>query len=643
MIPTTPNERYRGMRYLNLLRCSDLSQADTSPDGQKAVNDTFCQGHEMVFVDDLFLEGVSGSQTFNRSDIDAIILRKQERDDFDAVVVFELSRLTRGGTRHGWSIEDRLRKAGIEVISSTDAIPEGPEGDLVKSAKHYANQVQARGISLGVARGLAQSLARQSRPGASRTPYGCDRLYRGPDGRPRMLTRWEGKTQLWFSVDEQGNPIDEIGRRVKPSHGSRRKDGRRERFRGYVKQADETSELVAGSGDRQDALVLMFTAYDLWGWGYHRVVNKLNRDGIPAPEGGRWTITTVRNILFNPIYLGIEVRHRYTAALFHKLAPNGPKPVSVDQDKLEREGRSQVPQVERPREEWRLVDVPRLKDMLPEDLRAVALQRILRRLDPDRPAHPKKGKPIHLGEGARHRHQNSPYLLTHLLRSKQTGHLMRSETSNRRLKGGPKTYRYYFDGTAAVFAENGITARRLRAEPLEHAVLDVVQRFLAESDDLEEQIRAAVEASDRVETEPDRTADLEAERDRLVNRLREGYRLLGDLKDGVIVQDMERDRHRLEETNRKLAQSAKDTPSVENIDEIVGSVRKRLTKLTDYRDHMPATQIKTLLAAVIEDLTVDLETRELTFTLVLPHKMLTKSDGQNADVPVRLDSPWPWP
>ncbi len=259
---------------------------------------------------------------------------------------------------------------------------------------------------------MARSLERNTRPSAGKTPYGLDRLYRGSDGKPRILTRWEGRTQIWYRTDAGGNPTEEIGRRVKPPRRKTNEpfDGRRrrQRFKGYVKQDDEESELVAGSLERRAVLVFIFTAYDLWGWGYHRIVNRLNSRGSGAPEGDRWTLKTLRSILYNPIYLGIEVSHRYSAALYYKLSPNGPVPVHVDQDALEREGRLQIPRVERPRDEWQIADKPELKDLLPEDVREVSLQRILRELDPDTPDHPKKGVPIHRGEAARHRHLNSP-------------------------------------------------------------------------------------------------------------------------------------------------------------------------------------------------------------------------------------------
>ena len=62
-----------GLRYVNLLRCSNVSQVDTSPEGQKHINDIFGKLHGMVWVADVSAEGVSGSQTFNRQDIKELV------------------------------------------------------------------------------------------------------------------------------------------------------------------------------------------------------------------------------------------------------------------------------------------------------------------------------------------------------------------------------------------------------------------------------------------------------------------------------------------------------------------------------------------------------------------------------------------
>lgn len=644
MINQNNDDRWRGHRYINLLRCSNLSQSDTSPEGQKAINDVYAKGLGMAWVADVEAEGVSGSRTFNRKDIETLIKRKEEKNDFDVVIVFEWGRLTRGGIRHGNVVEDMMRKAGITVLSATEDLPDGPEGDLIKSVKHFANQQQARNISLSVARGLGQSLERQARPAASRTPYGLDRLYRGPDGAPRMLIRWDGNIQTWYRPDENGKPLEQVGKRIKPPrYGKQAKTGRREPFRGYAKQPDESSELIAGADDRLETLAFMFTAYDVWRWGYHRIAQNLNQRNVPAPEGGQWALTTVRNLLFNPIYLGIEVRHRYSGALYHMLSLEGPVAVSVDQDKLEQEGRRTVPQVERPREQWTIVDKPGLKEVLPEPTREKAMQRIVESLDPNRKPHPKKGAPIHKGEAARQRHLNSPYLLSPLLYCKQTNTRMRGDTVNKKLKSGRKTYRYYFDGHAAVFAKGSGAARRVPAQPLEEAVMQTVWDALKDSDRLEQRVRELVQSQGRDDQQQRRRRGLEKERETLMRRIKQVYKLLGNLADKELSEQIEADRDRVAAIDEQLKTLGREEDGGEDLEAITQAVLKRLRDLpAGWRALSPAT-LKQLLAAAVEDLTLDLETLEVHFTLVLPCQFMGLGEQTDGYAEVRLDYRWPYP
>jgi hypothetical protein len=110
--------------------------------------------------------------------------------------------------------------------------------------------------------------------------------------------------------------------------------------------------------------------------GYYKIVQQLMEKKMLAPFGGvaGWNVTTVRKILEQPLYGGMEIRHRWTKALYHTLGKDGPLPVDVDQDELQREGRVSVPATERHRDDWMLVDIPWLRDFLPPDVRPAAIE-----------------------------------------------------------------------------------------------------------------------------------------------------------------------------------------------------------------------------------------------------------------------------
>jgi hypothetical protein len=638
-----PRTDLQGKQYINLLRCSQLSQADTSPEGQQEVNNAYSVLCGMGWAgDDIYAEGVSGSQTFNREDIEAILQRKRTLNDFEVVVVFEYGRMTRGGIRHGNSVEDDLKKAGITLVSSTELIPDGPIGDMIKAVKHFSNQQQAIQISKAVARGLGQSLAKGTRPAASRTPYGLDRLYLGPDGKRRMLLRWEGDIQL--RIDP--NTMLEIGRAIRPPVRKRRKKGERkllsrerpQRFMGYVKQPDEISQLVAGNNKNLEIVRWAWEMHYLHGWGAHRLIHAL-RDRPDAPraaDGGRWCMHSMLYMLTNPIYLGIEVRNRWTRALYNMTDADGPIAVSVDQDKLQQEGRTAVPTSQRPRDEWELVDVPGLKDILPPQVREVAMRRIMAAYD---------RADVRGGYRRTHKHDaTSPYVLSGIVHSGITGHEMNGSTVTKKLRGGiKKQYRYYYDYSAGTFADKGAMARRIPAEPLEEAVIPAVLEVLVDSDWVVERVKNHVAKSAMTnDGEEDLRKALIAERQRITTRLKRMFDTLGDVADAELAESVTADKTRLLTIRSELArldmpvERPKPTP-----DEAVAAVIEELQNMPKQWRSLPRKELRALLAKFITDLKVDLRTLAVEFTVRIP-PFVQSAVETTVHGKVRVQNRWLW-
>ncbi len=109
---------------------------------------------------------------------------------------------------------------------------------------------------------------------------------------------------------------------------------------------------------------------------------------------------------------------------------------------------------ERSCHDWMLVDKDELKDFLPPDVREAALAHIVTLLDADAVTRKQMRR-----EKRRNKHADSPYVLSHILHSRNTEHAMRGDTNTRRLKRGKKSYRYYFDYSTASKALSGLCAR----------------------------------------------------------------------------------------------------------------------------------------------------------------------------------------
>ena len=607
-----------GQYYISWLRCSADPQSDTSPQGQKEVNDAYASLQGMRWAGHDVIVSTSGSQTFNREDIKEIIELKRAKNDFTKVIVFEWGRVTRGGVRHGNVVEDALRKEGLELISSTELIPDGPLGELVKAVKHYGNQQQATNISKSVARGLAQSLAKSTRPAAGRTPFGLDRLYIDPDQKPRTLIRWDGPFQLRLDPSTKV----EIGRTKRAPSRQARKKGQKKaervRFVGYKKQDDETSLLVSGAEQRLILLREIFRMRFLKRMGAHRIIKYIHSTGVKSPWDSEWNLTTVKNILDNPIYIGVEVRHRWTKCLYHMLGRDGPIPVIVDQDKLEKEGRMGVPQTERPRDDWMLVDKPELKDILPPDVRQLAIDHFVKLYDRDAGI-AKQARRKSRGNKA----DDNPYVLSQILRSKQTSHLMRGDSNRKKRKSGISVIRYYFDYSTASKAVSGLHARRVRAEPLENAVLPVIMEVFKDTDWVAQQVRTSVlAAADNTCGEHDRQ-QLVSEREDITRRLARIDKSSGHLTDDELEPLVAADNARIVEIRHTLsrmqAMPPADQPTPE---EAISTIVKRLASLPDSWRTLPNRELKHLLSVVIEHLTIDLETLEIDLRLRLPRESL---------------------
>src|SRR5687767_485084 len=124
------DKELKGKRYIALARCSSAAQIDTSIDEQIKLIEHFGRANAMKCVGKVTLGGVTGSVPGVRDDIDQLIQRKQEKNDFEVVVIQDATRLTRSGIAYGMHILYRLRAVGLLLVSVKDDLPEGQLGDL---------------------------------------------------------------------------------------------------------------------------------------------------------------------------------------------------------------------------------------------------------------------------------------------------------------------------------------------------------------------------------------------------------------------------------------------------------------------------------------------------------------------------------
>jgi len=269
----------KGKRYIRLMRCSTHAQAGTSLDDQAVLLEAFAlEEHQMVLVDEIRLEGVSGSIPGNRTDFDELVERKRLRNDFEVLLVQDVSRLTRSGALHGAKVEYDLAAVGIEVVFAPRTCRKAmPAISVAMFCIQSAND-HARKISQSSATGLNVSHPREPIRPLPQATLCIDRLYIGPDGTPKPRSP---KHARWIAG--QARSGDWRGHRTLRSERSGRE--RRTTISSNETNASCLCPVIRTALRR---FVKIYQRHYVDGWGGRRIAEELNQQGIPSPTGKSW-------------------------------------------------------------------------------------------------------------------------------------------------------------------------------------------------------------------------------------------------------------------------------------------------------------------------------------------------------------------
>jgi len=596
--------KLRGKRYIALARCSTKGQADTSIDDQLGVIAAFAREHDMVHVDNIRLEGVTGSIPGARSDIDSLIERKNRRDDFEVVVVQDATRLTRSGPLHAAKVEYDLGAVGITVVYALDNIPEGDFGEVMKSLLHMSGRQQAKSISMASARGSMSSLLHGRSVHCRRPPYGIDRLYLTPDGKPNHIIRNVPDGSQVMLDPETKQVVRAFKRNEKtgaPNH--------------YQKQKDELVQLIPGDEKHTDVITRIYRRHHVDNWGYPRIACDLNDDGVPSPTGKLWHVATIRNILINPIYTGLGIANRHSSAIYHQRAPGSPQPVSIDTRTLAQGKRP--PTKVRPRDEWHERKEQALLGLLPPEVRSLAEACHDRHLDEMADGH----EPI----VNKDRHRDSEYLLKGILMSKQGLHPMTGRLGGRK----PNRIRYYSVSRAfnTPKTENAILKKMVPAEPLEKMVLAILQTMLLRAPDLRERVKDAIRNHGReAQVDHGDVAKLKEEREAVRRKLEFAIDELDEIGRDAVKARVKRWQAQLRSLDSRVDRyQPVGNLNKKDVDFATDAVIQRIVQFGETMDELPVPATRRLLEAVVHRAVVDLETRNVELELRLPSWLMEGS------------------
>jgi hypothetical protein len=600
----------KGKRYIALARCSSKGQADTSIEDQLGVIAAFARNNEMIHVDSIMLEGVTGSVPGARSDIDSLIERKKLHDDFEVVVVQDTTRLTRSGPQHAASVEYSLGCSGIELVYALDEIPTGDVGDVMKALLHMSGRQHAKSISMASARGSMSSLLQGRSAHCRRPPYGIDRLYLAPDGTPNHIIR--------NLVDGSQVMLDTETAAVIRSFRRNERTGMPNH---YVKQKDERVQLVPGDSDDVETVRRIYYRHHVDNWGYPRIARDLNDEGIPSPTGKLWHVATIRSILLNPTYIGLGIANRISNAIYHKRTPDAPTPVQTDTRTLAHGKRP--PTKTRPRSEWHEREEPAVTDLLGPEVRAMAKEKHERHLD-------------ELTAGRepvvnKDRHRDSPYLLKNIVTSKQGGYRMTGRITGR----SPYRRRYYrvSQALSTPRSADAVLRKSIPAEPLEQAVLAIVQTMLLRAPDIRDRIIDTIRKQHRESVITDaHLVELRKRRDAVTRKLEFALEELDDVGREALkgkLKNLQTEVRAIDDRIRRARPVA--TLGGENLDAATDAILGRITTLAESMDDLPAVAVRRLLEAVVHRAVVDLEARGVELELRLPSWLLDTSEPMCLD------------
>lgn len=584
---------YAGRGYLCLARCSTAQQADTSIPDQLKLLRAFGDENGMRFIDSVILDGVTGSVAGARTDIEQIVTRKKTANDFDVLLVQDMSRFTRVGAEHGMKLEYDLNAAGIDVVFVADRLPDGDHSGIIKTVGFYAAQQYAKSLSFAVARGLMSSLEQGRIAHTLCVPYGIDRLLVSLDSKPLHVIR-----NLSDGTQQKLHP--ETGAVLATFEAERGKN----RASHYRMQPNEKVVLIPGDPERIAAVRHMFRRRLIDGWAGFRIAGELDQMGVRSGKGGPWCVTSINSILKNPVYTGIGIANRYSQGIYNRRSKNAPKPSMTDRKTLA--NRKKPKQHVRPREEWIEIEHALLKDYL-GDLRdrAVVWQKVqLAKQDASR---------IHT-PASKDRHIDSSYFLKGILKSTD-GHPLTGRTV-----GNPKT-RYYAIHRGFTTPKRDKTMRRLiPADQLEKAVLEVVRDVLLSAPALKARLIGQIEHQrQRADNDSTDLDKLEIERMKLCQQIEFVIDSLGSVGQDAAKTKLQQLEAKLTAVISRIEQARAATKiETRSAESIAGEMIANLTKIAATIQTLPMATLRPLLMALIARLEVDMTTKAVKIDLAIP-------------------------
>ncbi|HOD83922.1 MAG TPA: recombinase family protein [Phycisphaerae bacterium] len=484
------------------------------------------------YVDD----AISGTSTRGRDQFERMIAEAENGRDFDAVLVYDISRFSRGGTNETGYYLHRLKMAGVDAVFCAEGIPEGDEGELLQGVKSW----QARQYSVKLARdsirgSLSNLRQRRTRLG-SQAPFGYDRQYIAPDGKVlRLLREMPDGSRQEFSPDGKLVRVLPKGERL-------------------PKAKSDIVRLVPSLPERVRLVQQMFD-WCVNGVGLRTIAMRFNAAGIRTPMGRKWEHGSISSLIRNPVFKGALVWNRRSQAKINAPSPDGTlRPPSPNPNGYRNE-----------KDLWVVVEGVH-EPLVGTDVWQRAQDAIDRRSKMGGLARP-----------------TNRYLLSGLVKCTACGFNFVGR------KGSTRGYqRYYYDGAYMRHGRAGCDPTSINAHDLDTFVLEQIRAVVCGEGPI---VRKAVEQfvkAMQVKARPDdRRARIEADLKAVGKRISSVMTLLtdGELDDLAELRETLLDlRTRRAALEAELASATMDTPAPVNVADLRTWALKRLADIATRLD-----------------------------------------------------------
>lgn len=145
------------------IRVSTDDQLEFSPDSQLKLIQDYAEKNDIVLLEDYIYteeDGISGKSIKKRDKfLEMITAAKKKPSPFNTILVWKFSRFARN-QEEAITLKSMLKKNGIDVISISEPLPEGPFGELVERILEWQDEYYLTNLSQEVRRGMKERASR---------------------------------------------------------------------------------------------------------------------------------------------------------------------------------------------------------------------------------------------------------------------------------------------------------------------------------------------------------------------------------------------------------------------------------------------------------------------------------------------------